>query len=148
MTDKYDEYTNAYNNIKTLKENNKFRYVTLNQPNVLAPIKVGSMCSDEFNFNSGMLIANKKWDIEDTASSCFFNIQNMYSKQLFEEDKLIQSDNVEKKSGLALKVKKSSDYTEDKIGYFLSNDIDSYLSDLDEKLSSGIAIELYGYFSD
>lgn len=147
MTDKYNEYTNAYNNIKTLRENNKFRYVTLNQPNVLAPIKVGSMCSDEFNFNSGLLIANKKWDVEDTASSCFLNIQNMYSKQLFDEDKLIQSDNIEKKSGLALKVKKSADFTEDKIGYFLSNDIDSYLSNLDEKLSSGIAIELYGYFT-
>ena len=102
---------------------------------------------DEYRLNTGTLISHQKWNVDDTLESGFLNAQRLYNKIKFDEDTLIRSDEIEKRSGLALKIKEAQGFFDDNANYFSDVDYSSLQTDFNVKIKSLSAIELFGYFT-
>lgn len=143
---KYDVLNNSYTNIHAFKRDNVYEYKDFDEQ-VYEPIEIGSMCEDEYRLNTGTLTSHQKWNVDDTLESGFLNAQRLYNKIKFDEDTLIRSDEIEKRSGLALKIKEAQGFFDDNANYFSDVDYSSLQTDFNVKIKSLSAIELFGYFT-
>lgn len=139
---------NAHKDMQNIMDNKSYKYLEINQ-DLLNPIDVGSFSIDEYGVNSGSsLITEEIWSVTDSASSCFRNAQNLYSKMLFEENKKINSNSVSKNpKGLAVKIKSSKGYLQENVNYFQDKSVDKYINNFETiTIKAETCVEYFGYF--
>lgn len=144
--EKYEVLNNSYTNIHAFIRDNVYEYKNFEESPV-DPIPVGSICEDEYRLNSGTLTSHQKWNVDDTMESSFLNAQRLYNQIKFQEDQLIRSDEVEKRAGLALKIKPAQGFFDDNVHYFSDINYSSLQTNFDVKIEPLTAIEFFGYFT-
>lgn len=141
----YQSIVQSSDIISNLKKDSTFHYAQIKEE-FMEPALVGAMAIDEYKMNPLFLESYVRWNMEDSAYNCMMNAQRLYSKQQFDENKYIRSSSVDKTSGLAKKEVNMKGFDEDNVNHF--DDVTgSTISSMNVPLSSGKAVELYGYFT-